>query len=83
MKHQVQMTFPVELTFEMLPPLMVEGVELPVQMDITKALLTIVGPSGKPRQVDILKTFSEDQIMLWEDQILDSYFEDDDENPQS
>ena len=79
MKYQTQMTFPVELTFEMLPPLMVEGVELPVQMDITKALLTIVGPSGKPRQVDILKTFGEDQIMLWEDQILDSYFEDDDE----
>jgi len=79
MKYQTQMTFPVELTFEMLPPLMVEGVELPVQMDITKALLTIVGPSGKPRQVDILKTFSEDQIMLWEDQIIDSYFEDDDE----
>jgi hypothetical protein len=79
MKYQTQMTFPVELTFEMLPPLMVEDVELPVQMDITKALLTIVGPSGKPRQVDILKTFSEDQIMLWEDQILDSYFEDDDE----
>ena len=83
MKYKTEMTFPVELTFEMLPPLMVEGVELPVQMDITKALLTIVGPSGKPRQVDILKTFSEDQIMLWEDQILDSYFEDDDENPQS
>jgi hypothetical protein len=44
-------------------------------------LLTIVGPSGKPRQVDILKTFSEDQIMLWEDQIVDSFFEEDDENP--
>jgi hypothetical protein len=79
MKHQIQTTFPVELTFEMLPPLMVEGVELPAQIDITKALLTIVGPGGKPRQVDILKTFSEDQIMLWEDQIVDSYFEDDDE----
>jgi len=79
MKHQVQMTFPVELIFEMLPPLMVEGVELPAQLDITKVLLTIVGPGGKPRQVDILNTFSEDQIMLWEDQIVDSYFEDDDE----
>ena len=78
-KYQTQMTFPVELTFEFLPPLMVEGVELPAQLDITRALLTIVGPSGKPRQVDILKTFSEDQIMLWEDQIVDSYFEDDDE----
>jgi hypothetical protein len=65
----------------MLPPLMVEGVELPAQMDITRVLLTIVGPSGKPRQVDILKTFSEDQIMLWEDQIVDSFFEEDDENP--
>jgi hypothetical protein len=73
------MTFPVELIFEMLPPLMVEGVELPAQLDITKVLLTIVGPGGKPRQVDILNTFSEDQIMLWEDQIVDSYFEDDDE----
>jgi hypothetical protein len=60
---------------------MVEGVELPAQMDITRVLLTIVGPSGKPRQVDILKTFSEDQIMLWEDQIVDSFFEEDDENP--
>lgn len=73
------MTFPVELTFEFLPPLMVEDVELPAQVDITKALLTIVGPGGKPRQVDILKTFSEDQIMLWEDQIVDSYFEETDE----
>lgn len=75
MKHQSQMTFPVELTFEVLPPLMVEGVELPAQVDITKVLLTIVGPSGKPRHVDILNTFNEDQIMLWEDQIVDSYFE--------
>jgi hypothetical protein len=76
------MTFPVELIFEMLPPLMVEGVELPAQTDITRVLLTIVGPGGKPRQVDILNTFSEDQIMLWEDQIVDSFFEEDEhENP--
>lgn len=79
MKYQTQMTFPVELIFELLPPLMVEGTQLPAQVDITKALLTIVGPGGKPRQVDILKTFEEDQIMLWEDQIVDSYFEATDE----
>ena len=79
MKHQVQMTFPVELTFEVLPQMLVEDVELPAQIDITKALLTIVGPGGKPRQVDILKTFCEDQIMLWEDQIIDSLYEDADE----
>lgn len=79
MKYQTEMTFPVELTFEVLPPLEVEDMELPAQIDITKVLLTIVGPGGKPRQVDILKTFSEDQIMLWEDQIIDSFFEDPDE----
>lgn len=77
MKHQVQMTFPVELTFEVLPPMMVEDTELPAQLDITKVLLTIVGPSGKPRQVDITKSFSEEQIMLLEDEIVEHY----DENP--
>jgi len=51
----------------------VEEAELPTQLDITKILLTITGPSGKPRQVDITKSFSEDQIMLFEDEILDNY----------
>lgn len=74
MKHQTQMTFPVELTFEILPAMSVDGGELPAQLDITKILLTITGPSGKPRQVDITKTFSEDQIMLFEDDILEQYF---------
>jgi hypothetical protein len=52
---------------------------IPAQLDITKVLLTIVGPSGKPRQVDITNTIGEEQIMLWEDNIVDSYFEDPDE----
>jgi hypothetical protein len=39
--------------------------------------LTIVGPSGKPRQVDITKSFTEEQIMLLEDEIVEHY----DENP--
>ena len=76
MKYQTEMTFPVELTFDIMPPLIVEGVELPVGLDITKVLLTIVGPGGKPRQVDILKTFSEGQLMLWEDEIIDAYYQD-------
>jgi len=57
MKYKTEMTFPVELTFEVLPPMDVDGVELPAQLDITKILLTITGPSGKPRQVDITKSF--------------------------
>lgn len=75
MKHQTQMTFPVELTFEILPAMSVDEGELPAQLDITKILLTITGPSGKPRQVDITKSFSEDQIMLFEDEIIESYQE--------
>ena len=78
MKYKTEMTFPVELTFEVLPPMEVDGVELPAQLDITKILLTITGPSGKPRQVDITKSFSEEQIMLFEDEIIENY---NDENP--
>jgi hypothetical protein len=56
----------------------IDGVELPAQLDITKILLTITGPSGKPRQVDITKSFSEEQVMLFEDEIIENY---NDENP--
>jgi hypothetical protein len=76
MKYKTEMTFPVELTFEVLPPMLVENTELPAQLDITKILLTITGPSGKPRQVDITKSFSEEQMMLFEDEIMENYSED-------
>jgi hypothetical protein len=75
MKYKTEMTFPVELTFEVLPPMLVEDTELPAQLDITKVLLTITGPSGKPRQVDITKTLTEDQMMLFEDDIAENYRE--------
>ena len=76
MKYKTEMMFPVELTFEVLPSLLVEDTELPALLDITKILLTITGPSGKPRQVDITKSFSEEQIMLFEDEIAENYRED-------
>ena len=76
MKFQTELTLPVELIFDVLEPMQVEDTVLPAQLDITKVLLTIVGPSGKPRQVDITKTISEEQIMLWEDNIIDSFLED-------
>lgn len=73
MKYQTEMTFPVELIFEVLPAMDVEGTELPAQLDITKVLLTITGPSGKPRQVDITNTLSEEQTMFFEDEIVENY----------
>lgn len=75
MKYKTEMTFPVELTFEVLPAMLVEDTELPAQLDITRILLTITGPSGKPRQVDITKSFSEEQMMLFEDDIMENYSE--------
>jgi hypothetical protein len=56
--------------------MLVEDTELPAQLDITRILLTITGPSGKPRQVDITKSFSEEQMMLFEDEIMENYSED-------
>ena len=50
-----------------------EGIMLPEQIDITKVLLTITGPSGKPRQVDITNTITEDQMMTFEDDIMENY----------
>lgn len=77
MKYQSELTLPVELIFEVLPEMIVDGMYLPEQVDITKVLLTITGPSGKPRQVDITKGTPEEQIMLWEDEILESLNEHD------
>jgi hypothetical protein len=67
------MTLPVELTFEILEPMEVDGTELPAQLDITKILLTITGPGGKPRQVDITKTMTEEQMFLLEDEIVEHF----------
>jgi hypothetical protein len=51
----------------------VEGTQLPAQLDITRVLLTIIGPSGKPRQVDITNTLSEEQTLFFEDEIVENY----------
>jgi hypothetical protein len=73
MKYKTEMTLPVELTFEILEPMEVDGTELPAQLDITKILLTITGPGGKPRQVDITKTMTEEQMFLLEDEIVEHF----------
>lgn len=77
MKHKTEMTLPVELTFEVLEAMQVEDLVIPAQLDITKVLLTVVGPGGKPRQVDITKTLSEEQMFLLEDDIMENYRDED------
>ncbi len=75
MKHKTEMTLPVELTFEVLEAMQVEDMVIPAQLDITKVILTVIGPGGKPRQVDITKTLSEEQLFLLEDDIMENYTE--------
>lgn len=74
-KHQMTVSLPVELIFEVLPSLEVEDRVFPPMLDITKVMVTIVGPNGKPRTIDITNTFSEDEIMMMEDDIMENYEE--------
>ena len=74
-KHQTTVTPPVELIFDVLPPLEVEDRVFPPMLDITKIMVTIVGPNGKPRTIDITNTFSEEEIMMLEDDIMENYEE--------
>lgn len=72
MKHNAEINLPVELIFDVLPPMVVEGMEIPAQIDIREVLLEVTGPAGKPRKVDITKGIPEEQILLWEDEIVES-----------
>ncbi len=76
MKHNAEITLPVELIFDVLPPMQVGDMIIPAQIDIREVLLEITGPAGKPRKVDITKGIPEGQILLWEDEIIDSYGQD-------
>lgn len=75
MKHNAELTLPVELTFDILAPMEVDGMMLPAQIDIREVLVEVTGPSGKSRKIDITKGVSEEQILLWEDEIIDSLVE--------
>jgi len=72
-KHPTTVTLPVELTFDILPPLEVEERVFPAMLDIVKIMVTIVGPNGKPRTINITNTFSEEEIMMLEDDIIENY----------
>lgn len=80
MKHYAEITLPVEIVFDLLDPLEVEGGMLPSQIDIREVLLEITGPAGKARKVDITKGIAESQLMLWEDEILDGEDNDHDQD---
>lgn len=73
LKHPTTVTLPVELIFDVWPAMEYEGEMLPPMVDIQHAHVTVVGPGGKPRTIDIVKTFSEDEMMALEDDIIENY----------
>lgn len=78
MKHQTQISLDVELTFEILKPMDVNGVTLPPMIDIQAAYVSLEKPDGKVSRVNILKVLSESQRILLEDQIIDEFTVEDD-----
>ena len=77
--HPTTVHLPVELIFDVWPAMEVHGQLLPPLVDITRVELTVIGPSGKPRIIDITKTFGESEIIALEDDIIENYDENYDE----
>ena len=71
MKHMTQISLNVELTFEILESIEVEGVTLPAMIDIQSAYASLEKPDGKVSRVNVLKVLSESQRMLLEDEITE------------
>jgi len=74
-KHSMTINLPVELTFEILPEVEVGDYLLPEMIEINKVTLTVVGPSKKPRVIDITQTFNEEEILMMEDDIADNFLD--------
>lgn len=73
--HSTTVHLPVELIFDVWPAMEVHGQLLPPLVDITRVELTVIGPGGKPRIIDITKTFDESEIIALEDDIIENYDE--------
>jgi hypothetical protein len=73
--HPTELKLPVELTFEVWPALEVHGQMLPPMIDVTHVMLTVIGPGGKPRTIDITQGIDDDLRILLEDEIIEAYSE--------
>jgi hypothetical protein len=59
---------PIEITYTVLPA--EHG--LPVQADIASVTIDVKGSSGKRRQIELLSSLTESEVLLLEDMVLDS-----------
>ena len=71
MKHRTQLSLDVELAFEVLEAMEVNGITLPPMIDIQAAYVSLEKPDGKVSRVNILRVLGESQRLLFEDQIIE------------
>lgn len=70
------MNLPVELTFEILEPIVYQGQLLPAMVDITKIDIAVLGPRGRLRVIDLTRNFGEQDLLALEDEIIEALQED-------
>jgi hypothetical protein len=71
MKHQTQISLDVDITYEVLDPIVGDGYMLPPMVELIAAYATLEKPDGRISRVNILKVLSESQRMLLEDEIIE------------
>ena len=72
MYHRTSISLDVELSFDILDPIVLEHAVLPAMVEIKAAYAELEKVDGKKARVNVLKVLSESQRMLLEDEIMES-----------
>jgi len=70
--HRTSINLDVELSFDILDPIVLESAVLPAMIEIKAAYAELEKEDGKKARVNILKVLSESQRMLLEDEIIET-----------
>ena len=76
MYHRTSISLEVELSFDILDPIVLERAVLPAMIEIKAAYAELEKEDGKKARVNVLKVLSESQRMLLEDEITETLRED-------
>lgn len=72
MYHRTSINLDVELSFDILDPIVLERTVLPAMVEIKAAYAELEKVDGKKARVNVLKVLSESQRMLLEDEIMEA-----------
>jgi hypothetical protein len=70
--HRTSISLEVELSFDILDPIVLERAVLPAMIEIKAAYAELEKEDGKKARVNVLKVLSESQRMLLEDEITET-----------